>query len=77
MLNISHNIYNNECSLLVTVLPVAMNHDVTNTTCDHAMIVRSRHYSTSRCQEIVASKDRARHRREQGGMTTAPHRPNP
>ena len=29
MLNISHNIYNNECSILVTVLPVAMNHDVT------------------------------------------------
>ena len=26
MLNISHNIYNNECTVLVTVLPVAMNH---------------------------------------------------
>ena len=25
MLNISHNIYNNECSILVKVLPVAMN----------------------------------------------------
>ena len=26
MLNISHNMYDNECSILVTVLPVAMNH---------------------------------------------------
>ena len=29
MLNISHNNYDEECSILVTVLPVAMNHDVT------------------------------------------------
>ena len=29
MLNINHIIHNNECSLLVTVMAVAMNHDVT------------------------------------------------
>ena len=79
MLNISHNIYNDACSIPVTVLPVAMNHDVMimNMTCGHAVFVRPGHYSTSQCQEIMASKDHACHHRDQRGMPVTAHWPDP